>query len=460
MKSVCFTCIFLTIVLLNPLAAQFWKKQNVDFLTPTQGWEIRIVNDAVAWTWGRGGDSTVTDGWQNSFKKYSFARTVNGGEKWTTGTIPLPGILGDLTSFSAVSDSIAWVSYVESLNNDFGSIRSRVYKTSNAGKDWVEGNVIIGNNWVDNIHFFDSKNGVIIADPSAKEFNIYTTIDGGQTWQKVNGANIPDAVDNDEYGVQNVFTTQGDHIWFNTYYNRVYYSKDKGNKWEVWSAPEKANGLGLQMASDELKNVYYTTDDFDTEKFQIFRRNLNETTWTDITPTNNDLWVRGICAVPGTNSLIMTLRQDTKTRISNNRGNSWIVIDSADTNYKGFLTFLNAKTGYTDQLPQTYSDPTRFIFKYSGSPLSGLLSQEIIDVDISAFPNPTTDRINVTMKSQNTDDYWVLINDINGNLLYKKVLNHTDKILEMVETSQYPNGVYTITISNKVGVKSLKFIKN
>lgn len=455
MKSLVLILVFLSMILFNPISAQFWKKQNVDFPAPTQGWQIKIVNDNVTWMWGRGG-AYGTDGWEQSYLDYNFCVTKNGGENWICGDFPFNGAPGDLTSMSAIDDSTAWITCVVSTDGFFDAYLSKVYKTNNSGKDWIEVNINIGSNWVDNIHFFDKLNGVIIADPADNEFNIFTTADGGLNWEKVKNEHIADAIDDSEYGVQSVMTTQNDKMWFNTYYNRVYYSSDKGNNWKAWEAPESSTGLGLQMDSDEDNNVYLMDIDFDNFKYLLFRKNINESDWTDLTPNDNDKFLY-FASVPGSSSLIMHNTADNKTRISRDKGANWIVIDSIDNVNKNFIFFKSSTVGFT--FPDVEDGGINHVLKYSGSPLSGLLSQKPINVDISVFPNPAMDQIFVKSEHLKMDNYWLLINDAFGNLIYKKVLMRASDISEFITTSNFPSGVYTLSLSNMDGVKSVPFIK-
>ncbi|MBK7219758.1 MAG: T9SS type A sorting domain-containing protein [Saprospiraceae bacterium] len=450
MKTRKFTLLLMYFLLANGLFAQFWLKQNIDFALPSLGYEIRIVDDANAWSWGRGG-AFSSGSWDQSYLDYSFGRTTDGGENWSSGTFPFNGTEGDLTSMAATSAAKAWVSFV-----DFSTYESTIYTTNNGGTSWVEANIQVGANWVDNIHFFDNDNGVIIADPASNEFNIWTTANGGDTWQKVSNANIPNATDNDEYGVQGVFATQGDKIWFNTYNNRVYYSEDKGKAWEVWDAPQGAIGLGLQMTSDEEGNVYLAVINFNTGRYQFFRRKNSQSEWTNITPPDNNKFIY-FTSIPGTGKLIQLNNSDTKTRISSDRGDSWMVVDSVDASRKNFVFFKDAVTGYA--FSAVTASGTKEILKYSGSPLSGLLSSVILDVELTTYPNPVSTTVNVKMKSNTYNDYWILINDLDGNLVYKKEYAHINRIDEQVNTENLPSGVYTITVCNSKGAMSKKILK-
>ncbi|MBK7789079.1 MAG: T9SS type A sorting domain-containing protein [Saprospiraceae bacterium] len=91
--------------------------------------------------------------------------------------------------------------------------------------------------------------------------------------------------------------------------------------------------------------------------------------------------------------------------------------------------------------------------------MSGLLSSVILDVELTTYPNPVSTTVNVKMKSNTYNDYWILINDLDGNLVYKKEYAHINRIDEQVNTENLPSGVYTITVCNSKGAMSKKILK-
>ncbi|MBK6783737.1 MAG: T9SS type A sorting domain-containing protein [Saprospiraceae bacterium] len=79
--------------------------------------------------------------------------------------------------------------------------------------------------------------------------------------------------------------------------------------------------------------------------------------------------------------------------------------------------------------------------------------------DVEIFPNPTSDILNITVTSETNNDYWMLINDINGKLIDKRMYNNTSMFKASIKTADLPAGEYLITITSKDGVASRKFIK-
>ncbi len=80
-----------------------------------------------------------------------------------------------------------------------------------------------------------------------------------------------------------------------------------------------------------------------------------------------------------------------------------------------------------------------------------------LDINISVYPNPTTDLINLT-SFQNLTGLAVIVTNING-----KILQQTEVInkVEQLNFSNYENGIYFLTVKQKNQlIKSFKIIKN
>jgi photosystem II stability/assembly factor-like uncharacterized protein len=108
----------------------------------------------------------------NNFK----SRTTNGGTNWTVSTIT--GATGSTgSSISALDANTAWI-----------ATTGGIFKTTDGGLTWVQQLTALPSNA---IHFFDSNNGVCVADPNAGYWAIYTTTNGGTNWTRVPSANIP-----------------------------------------------------------------------------------------------------------------------------------------------------------------------------------------------------------------------------------------------------------------------------
>lgn len=80
------------------------------------------------------------------------------------------------------------------------------------------------------------------------------------------------------------------------------------------------------------------------------------------------------------------------------------------------------------------------------------------DINITVYPNPTTDLLTVNFEASARPSSVLIITDINGKVLLQENINETEKQLNF---SVYTSGVYFLTVKqeNQV-IKNFKIIKN
>lgn len=92
--------------------------------------------------------------------------------------------------------------------------------------------------------------------------------------------------------------------------------------------------------------------------------------------------------------------------------------------------------------------------------IDGTLSNSSFEIvnAITVYPNPTTNELNINLGGDfNTATKYTIYNNLGQTILTKKVGSQADL---KVNTSNYSNGVYFITIEREGNTKTLKFIKN
>src|SRR5690606_17210326 len=204
-----FTIISLLVSMSLFCQAQIWEPHPVNFPSPTQGWRITPANDSVAWTFGFVLD-TAGDWVQNN---YSYSRTTDGGNTWTSSTFPGIQADGFFCSIFAAGPENAWIVFYDYAEG------GKIFHTPNGGQDWNLLDAPVQDVFVSSIYFFDQDHGVIWGDPIDSLYSIFTTADGGLSWEQVGASDMPPAIDNDEWTVAGNVGVNGDHIWFDTYYN-------------------------------------------------------------------------------------------------------------------------------------------------------------------------------------------------------------------------------------------------
>ena len=90
---------------------------------------------------------------------------------------------------------------------------------------------------------------------------------------------------------------------------------------------------------------------------------------------------------------------------------------------------------------------------------SDVISPEDLDFNIRAYPNPTSDKVNITHNSKTKENFMVTIYDFNGRTLIKKQLIKQENVINML---YLPPALYEVKVMNSKNqlVRSFKIIKH
>ena len=191
----------------------------------------------------------------------------------------------------------------------------RMIKTIDGGLTWVTVNNVFGNtgSWIDYIYFFSENNGFAFGDPIQGRFEIYTTSNGGESWERVLNVNIPICLSN-EYANNVAFAANGDILWIPTFdgsggnRNRIFKSTDRGNTWTVGNSFSGSSGDLLTNSIAFKNNIdgililsSMFASNFTTSDYQILKTTDGGNSWTEIAfPFPIDPAI--ICDIKGTTS--------------------------------------------------------------------------------------------------------------------------------------------------------------
>jgi photosystem II stability/assembly factor-like uncharacterized protein len=93
----------------------------------------------------------------------------------------------------------------------------------------------------DAIYFIDNKKGIAIGDPTEDAFSIITTLDGGETWNKLSNNNLPKlAVGEAAFAASNTnICVKGNRIFLVSggVKSRIFVSDDFCKTWQVYETP-------------------------------------------------------------------------------------------------------------------------------------------------------------------------------------------------------------------------------
>jgi hypothetical protein len=459
---------FTTLLLLFFSGATVTAQWQAYTLTDTVGtYDLRIAhgNDQVAWSIAMKYKVTATDiEWVPS-KTLFFAKTNDGGNTWSSGTIPM-GIDPYASNVCPLSKDVAWASGVD---EDYASY---VLRTTDGGTTWkrfMEDKFIESASYVNFVHLWDAQNGVAVGDPAPSGtgttpfFEIYRTTDGGTTWQRVPSANIPPPI-NKEYGIGGDYEVRGNHVWFSTIdgndftLRRIYHSKDRGQTWRVLDPP--GTSFGAWTFADSLHGIVVTRP-VAAQPLAIQYTADGGTTWTQLPPFNPSELGGDWSLIPQSYFLMSFRRVNNTTGpfttyLSKDLGETWQQIA---TNDYIAVTYFNSPTlGYAGGGPPL-GRATR-MYKYNGSPLTGLLANHTLEARIVIAPNPAADFAEVTVEVEQPDTFLFLLNDAQGRLLQRQVVAKTAQANVRFDLKNVPAGIYTITVSTEKGHLVRQIVKN
>ena len=322
-----------------------WISQNVPMTYDGYMFDMETVDANTCW-------GALWNGVATSQYTSDFAKTIDGGNTWTTGTIPVASgwVISNIWPLNADT------CFVMMCNINAGG--GMIYKTVDGGTTWTQnstaGMYSQGTSFGNVIYFSDSQNGFTMGDPvgagANKRYELYTTNDGGANWTAVPVANIPALTNAGEYGITNLFSAVGSNIWFATTYGDVLHSSDNGLTWT-----KSASGLPAYTANgnrQDISDIAFSDANngiitqVNATTYIVKQTTDGGATWNTITPTGN-FYPTEIEAVGGSNIYVSGGSNATYgfgSSYSTDLGLTWTALD---TNFSHTtFDFLNSSTGY------------------------------------------------------------------------------------------------------------------
>ncbi len=166
----------------------------------------------------------------------TYLRTLDNGNTWHVAQLPGADDL-DFRDVEAFSSDVAYL-----LSIGPGE-KSRIYKTTDGGKNWsLQFTNKEPKGFYDCMAFWDGDHGVAVGDPVNGKFELITTDDGGGSWKLLSGDQVAPAVDGEGGFAASgtcIATAGKSDAWFATGGKaaRVFRSRDRGKTWGVVETP-------------------------------------------------------------------------------------------------------------------------------------------------------------------------------------------------------------------------------
>lgn len=439
-KNLLALCVLSCTSLIAQVPSPEWSiLQNTNFPQVAAGIRYMDAVDAnVIW-------ATGYDGFASGSNHNWFTTSVDGGTTFSYGDVFLDTNTNVIASIIGMNATTAYVTgYFKATGN-----KGVVYKTTNSGASWMDitaVNMYTNSASFANITCFtDSVTGITMGDPVGGEYEIHRTVDAGANWTKIPGTSIPNPLSTSEYGLTDVFTQNGNDIWFGTNKGRVYHSADAGLTWTVGAITGASQGVSRLAFRDNMNGLCIafsgTTSAPVAGLYVTVNGGLN---WTQISSPAN-LGLNDICRIPGT-TMYASCGAGTGNNIisySSDDGATWTDWGSTDIQYLA-IDFVDNANGWAGTFSDQSLSSIGGMYKYSGLPTS--LKPVAEKVDFNVMPNPTSGSISFVLPLAK-NGLTIEVIDALGKIVYtEKTISTNVGDKKQLNLDFLPKGLYTVRI--------------
>lgn len=273
------------------------------------------------------------------------ARTVNGGQTWTIDSIPGAAAL-DLRDIHALSATQAWAMAAGPAEQN----QAQIFHTADGSRWTRQLSLVDSGVFLDALAFWDETHGIAMSDPVRGRLFILVTDDGGSTWTRVPTENAPPVLPGEAAFAASgtCLAIQGSsNVWIATggaATARVFRSTDRGRTWSVADTPVQAgtNASGIfSVAFADATHGVVVGGDY--TKPTGLSMNVAITadggaTWRRPIGALPQGYMSGAAFVPGTGGRGIVAVGLGGTAVSNDRGDSWTMIDTIGYNSVAFAS--------------------------------------------------------------------------------------------------------------------------
>ena len=327
---------------------------------------IRIITALLACggcataTFGAGGWSPVNSGTNAEFRGLSvvsptvvwasgtrgrYARSIDGGRSWSVDSIPGTSAL-DFRDIFASSATRAWAMSAGPAEQN----QAQIFRTDD-GSRWTRQLAYRDSGvFLDALAFWDDQHGIAMSDPVGGRLFILVTDDGGVTWTRVDTRSAPAVLPGEAAFAASgtCLAVQGaTNVWIGTgggARSRVFRSTDRGRTWNVAETPvsagTSASGI-FSVAFDDAQHGVVVGGDYTKAKGLSNNVALSDDggrTWRLARGPLPQGYMSGVAYVPGLKGRSLVAVGLGGTARSDDRGESWSMIDSVGYNSVAFAS--------------------------------------------------------------------------------------------------------------------------
>ncbi|GAB3824677.1 T9SS type A sorting domain-containing protein [Hymenobacter jeollabukensis] len=458
-------------------AQQPWSVVSVGTAVPTNyiTEDIVTVSPAVVWALYR---EIPAQGATTAPPTRTYARTIDGGQTWTGGTLGIPGDL-NVTNITAVDGQTAWIAAFTGSTN---KASQGIYKTTDGGATWTKqgtASFSTADSFPNGVHFFDANNGVCFGDSptphtTSSRLEVYTTSNGGTTWTPRTG---PQVTNLQEYGLAGSYFALGNTIWHGGVSDdgsgpasgigaRLYKSTDRGVTWTAADTdlPYAVNYIAFTSPTNGLLSSGYellSTNNGGTTNLTLLYSGNFRSAGMDAVPNLANTYISVGVPQGGTSS-------NNGSSISYDGGNNWTNMLTGTASINQYeIDMLSNTVGYTGAVAQgTVGAPTVNVAGITK--LNTVLqlpnaskNSEALRGVLQVFPNPSNDGLflyNVNLPGATKRD--LTVTDALGRVVKQIKLNATGATVQnqSLDLSQCKAGVYTLRLVTEQGTTVEKLV--
>jgi len=301
-----------------------WRTQSTGVTGRLRG--VSAVSSRVAWASGANG---------------TILRTIDAGTTWKA--LPVPGAETlDFRDVDAMSESVAYALSIGPGES------SRIYKTTDGGARWT---LQLANTdprvFLDAMTFRDASHGLAFGDSVDGAFVLFTTANGGKTWERMPADRLPPALPNEgafAASGTNVAMHGRDHVWIGTSASRVLRSGDGGRTWTVATTPLASGpSAGIfSIAFRDARHGVVVGGDYKKESEAVDNVAVTSdggATWTLVKDHGLSGFRSVVAWVPGNARSLLAIGPS-GADLSSDEGHTWSPVEAG-----GFDTFAFAPGG-------------------------------------------------------------------------------------------------------------------